>query len=211
MKHGPDAGLDSCASVVGAWLFAPQCVIPADATIVLGMTLWRRPVARAVDLYRCGVAGRLVFTGGWNRTAATVEAVAMADAARSMGVPETDILVESCAANTAENFSLVRELLSAIGLITPGVRLNVVAVSYHLRRALLTARALLPPDVVLGAASYPSVHFGVEDWHRSARGRAVVLAEIDRIERYFGPQALDGIRDHCDRLRDPEVGTPCAR
>jgi uncharacterized SAM-binding protein YcdF (DUF218 family) len=208
---GSEDGVRAAVAAIGAFLFIRERPLRADATIVLGMTLWHRPVERAAALHRDGRSGLLVFTGGWNAAAGVVEAQAMAHAALDRGIPPAEILVEPEATNTDRNFRHVAALLRTAGMLTPGVRLNVVAIAYHLRRAMLTARAVFPPDATLGTVAYPSVHFGAGDWHRSAHGRRVVLGEIERIGRYFGPEAIAELQPHLGTLRTANWETPCVR
>ena len=186
---------DAAAHCVAEYLFARDDPIAADITIVLGMTRWHRPVERALELDRHGLAGLLVFTGGWNSAAGVVEAEAMARSALSRGIASNRLLVEPRATNTAENLSRALEAIRASGHPVDGVALNLVAVAWHARRVLLTARRLLPESIRLGLATYPSLHFSACDWHRSATGRRSVLGELERIERYFGPVAPAEVRE----------------
>ena len=79
---------------VGEYIFAPDNLLDADVAIVLGMSDWRRPVMRAVELYQEGRVRRLLFTGGYNSKIEATEATEMAAVALASRVPEADILVE---------------------------------------------------------------------------------------------------------------------
>jgi len=90
---------------VGEYIFAPDNLLDADVAIVLGMSDWRRPGTRAVELYQEGRVGRLLFTGGYNSKIKATEAREMAALALASGVPEANILVEPRAAHTDQNMT----------------------------------------------------------------------------------------------------------
>ncbi len=165
--------------------FLDDAPIDADVAIVLGMNQWWRPARLAVDLYRAGRVGRLLFTGGHNRRIDACEAAEMAAFARREQVPEPAILVEPCAAHTDDNLRFARQLLDA--QIKAGALRSVmlVTIHFHLRRTVLAARRHLPAGVKIGWASYPSLHYASSDWHRSERGRADVVSEIGKIATYY--------------------------
>jgi len=175
-------------------LFLPDREINADATLILGMTLWQRPLRRALELYRTGAAGRLIFSGGYNAKIGRPEAVVMSEEALRCGIKADDMLVESRSSNTHENLTYCRDMLLENGSSGP-CRVNIVAIGYHMCRAVLTAQAILPAGSIIGTASYPSIHYSFENWHMSERGRNDVLTEFGKIAAYFPdhiPPALKG-------------------
>src|SRR5262245_17797586 len=93
---------------------------PADAIIVLGggvrrdgvlTTVSRARVERALELYRAGVAPRLIMTGkcGLFLKKPVSEARAMAEFARTRDVPESHILIEDHARDTLGNACHTRD------------------------------------------------------------------------------------------------------
>ena len=189
------------ARTLSDFLFLSDAPVDAEVTIVLGMTLWRRPLSRALELHRNGQAGRLLLTGGYNAAIDRVEALAMRDAALAAGVSARDLLVDPRARHTGENFVNCRSLIEAHLPPNPGRRsINVVAIGFHMRRALLTAGQVLGPGPRIGTASYPSVHHTPNDWHLTVRGRADVLGEIRKIARYFPDAVPAGIRRVLQRI-----------
>jgi uncharacterized SAM-binding protein YcdF (DUF218 family) len=173
--------LSSCASacgVPGRELFLPpQALEPADAIVVLG---YRPPIdvagnltpeierrlRRGVELYRRGLAPRMVVTGGPG-PGGVVEADVMARYAEAHGVPAARILRDREARDTADNARRSVELLCAgRPLETCAPDVVVVSTPYHLRRALELFRCAgaraqpapteLPDDVAyqVGLAAY---------------------------------------------------------
>lgn len=169
---------------VDKYLFMEDCEVAADFTIVLGITLWHRPLMRALELYESGLSGTLILSGGHNAKLSASEASQMYNHAVSLGVDREKMICDLKSTNTRENFE---NSFSLISKATPAKRLsiNVVAINYHMRRALLTAQDVLPKDTRIGKASYPSIHFSRSDWSKSERGIRDVMCELEKIRRYF--------------------------
>src|SRR5690606_24650942 len=130
------------------YLFIPDELFPADFAIVFGMTGWRRPLERALRLYRDGLVRRLVFTGGFNPRIGVAEAEAMAAEALRLGIPQGDFLVDDKATNTAENVANARRLIDA-DLAGPH-SVILVAIHFHLRRVRMTAEKVFPRSIRIG-------------------------------------------------------------
>lgn len=177
----------SVREMITALLFKGGHPLRADATIVLGMTLWQNPLDAALRLAAKGLAGRLVFTGGHNPQIGRPEGEVMAEAAIARGIAPERVLCEDRARHTGENLAFSWALLRAQP--EPVRAVNIVGISYHMARALLTARTVIPADVALGYQGYASVHFGPGDWHINERGRRDVLGEVAKLGRYF-PEAV---------------------
>ncbi len=179
-------------------LFLPDNPVAADATLVLGMSLWQSPLKAAVRLFRGGSAGTLVFSGGYNDRIGRTEAEVMAEAAIAQGVPPDLILSENRARHTGENVQFGWDLIRRT--ISGALSVNIVAIAYHMPRALMTARAVMGPEVTLGTLGYDSVHFDADTWHLSERGRRDVLNEAAKLALYFPdaiPAALQGRLHDC--------------
>lgn len=167
-------------------LFIRDDIFAADLAIVFGMSAWRRPLGRALELYRDGLAKKLVFTGGFNRRLQAVEAAEMARAAIAGGVPASDVLVEDKSTNTAENVAnTLQHIDDAIGLGNIESVL-LVAIHFHMQRVKMTAERAFPAGIRIGFASYPSAAYGEHDWHLSEIGRRDVLSEAEKIRKYLG-------------------------
>jgi uncharacterized SAM-binding protein YcdF (DUF218 family) len=174
---------------LSGFFFPPDNGLHAQFTVVLGMTLWERPLQRALALYREGRAGRLILCGGYNPKIGGIEALEMQRAIRVAGIPERDLLIDPHSRNTAENFKNAALLIKECTSGHPPDSINIVSIHYHIRRALLTAREEFGSGVAVGAVTYPSIHYASEEWFASARGRNDVLRELRKIQDYF-PDAL---------------------
>jgi uncharacterized SAM-binding protein YcdF (DUF218 family) len=165
--------------------FVSDDIFPADLAIVFGMTTWRRPCARAVELYRDGMARKLLFTGGFNRTIQAVEAEEMARGADAAGVPQSDIIIEAEAANTVENVTNARRCIEQSLGIDNIRSVLLVAIHFHMRRVKVIVERTFPRHIHVGCASYPSAFYDSLDWSQSERGRADVASEARKLEAYF--------------------------
>ncbi len=113
--------------------------MPADAVVVLGArvlpggvpsgALYAR-VEKAVELYRGGIAPRLVFSGGVGDNPPS-EAQVMRSVAVRLGVPAEACVLEEQSHSTEQNTRYSAELLRSLG----ARRVVVVSDPYHLLRA----------------------------------------------------------------------------
>ena len=96
----------------------------ADAIVVMGAAqydgrpspLFAARLDHAVELYRAGVAARLVMTGGKAAGDRTTEAASARAYAVAHGVPADAILIEDQSRTTLESIHAVGEVLRAHGL-----------------------------------------------------------------------------------------------
>jgi|GEM_PF-1315838 len=153
----------STRPVVG-WLARPLVEVDAvdrvDAIVVLGQgsdadgTLsagTAYALVHGIRLYRRGISGVLVLTGGSHRGSAATDADAMAEAARAFGVPADALVLERSPSTTVEHARAVAALAARRGLRTVAV----VTPPLRSRRATLALRragvaAVAAPGVTTG-------------------------------------------------------------
>ncbi|MEU4394381.1 YdcF family protein [Kribbella sp. NPDC023855] len=108
----------------------------------------------AAQLYRQGLFPTLVFTGANSRTTAARfprgEAVHYREHAITLGVPDSDVLVEPQATNTGQNIVLTRELLA--GQAGPVESVLLISKPYMERRAFATCQKMWPEVEVICAS-----------------------------------------------------------
>ncbi|MFC9298584.1 YdcF family protein [Streptomyces sp. NPDC057011] len=160
-------------------------VAPVDVAIGLG-SHDLGVAATSADLYRAGLFPVLVFTGGNSPTTQARfprgEAVHFREHALELGVPDDAILVEPNAANTGQNITLTRDLLTASGITPKSVLL--VSKPYMERRSFATARKLWP-EVEVRCASEP---LELDDYLKSIGDEKLVLdmlvGDLQRVIEY---------------------------
>ncbi len=158
------------------WVGERDQAAPADAIVVLGAAAYdARPspvlqerLRHALDLYRRGYAGTLIFTGGYGYGARFSESQVARRYALREGVPEEAVLIETLSRTTYENLAQARLLMQERGI----GRVIVVSDPLHMARALRLSR-MLGIDAL--GSSTPSTRF------RSLRTRWRFLAR----EVYF--------------------------
>ena len=157
-------GLLAAAGMVGL-LFPQQmlCVesgdVHADALVVLGGGLGER-AARAAELFRQGVAPRIIVSGASD---CTINMQVLTNA----GVPASAIQLESRSKTTRENAEFCVSLLRA-----DGVRRAIIVTSwYHSRRALSCFRHYAPEIKFYSRPSYSN--YACSTWSRGSVWRDV--------------------------------------
>jgi uncharacterized SAM-binding protein YcdF (DUF218 family) len=141
------------ALMAGTWLVSILGVIvwehrdtaqPASAIVVLGAAQYvgrPSPVLRsrldhAIDLWRRGLAPRMIFTGGSGDRDTTSEAAVGQRYAISHGVPANAILIENTGRSTAQSLQRVATLMSA----EPSKSVILVSDPFHMLRLSILAR-----------------------------------------------------------------------
>ena len=132
---------------------------------------YQERVKAAVDLYRAGLAPRMVFESGY--TFAFREAEIMRDLATSQGVPPSAIALETHGANTYDDVIRVRDLLRAQNWR----RILLVSSPYNMRRAVLVWRKQAP-DVDVVATPVPQSQF-------YTHGRGASLDQLRGLAREY--------------------------
>ncbi len=174
------------------FLFVRDEPCPVDFAFVLGSPTVSS-VEPAIALYLRGLTSRLVISGlGPTNTPEPpprAEAEIYREHAVRQGVRECDIWLETKATNTLENFRFTSDLVER-HLGWDSIRsVSISGKPYHMRRALMTARAHWPKHLQL--VMLPSDHpqdAPAETWWQTEWGRKSVLAEL----RSIGTYALNG-------------------
>lgn len=150
----PTAEVVAAARQALAYLAAtdPLPGAPVDAILGFGVFDLRLPVFCG-NLYRRGLAPKIIFTGGLGAGTGNLggpEADAWHTALRRAdpSIPPTDIILENRSTNTAENVAFTAALLARdhpnLDLTGEGRRIIVVASPSRLRRVALTLRLTHP-------------------------------------------------------------------
>ena len=113
-----DQDVDRLAKKIWDHMLMHQELRPADCIIALGSSDIRVG-EYAVELYKRGLAPRILFSGGFGHVTKDLykepEAQLWASLARERGVPETAMLIEDKSSNTRENIAFSMQLLRECG------------------------------------------------------------------------------------------------
>jgi uncharacterized SAM-binding protein YcdF (DUF218 family) len=133
------------ASLVGVLVWARRDTAePSSAIVVLGAAQYlgrpspvlRARVDHAIDLWRRGLAPRIIFTGGFGEHDTTSEAAVAERYAIDHGVPAKAILIENTGRSTIESLRRVAKLMDG----EPTREVILVSDPFHMLR--LTVLAL---------------------------------------------------------------------
>ncbi len=146
-------------------------------------------------LWRNGMFGRLLISGGVTGASPLAEADVIAEGLLKLGVPESVLILEKAATNTGENVRLGRARVAEVLDVADIRRVVVIGKICSTRRYLMTLRRHWPG---LAVSVCPVNYFGVpaDRWHEHEQFRARVLAEFDKIPRYLDEGFLEEI-DAC--------------
>lgn len=175
-------------SAITTFLFLADEPGPVDFSFVLGSPTLSS-MEPAIDLYRKGYTRKIVISGMGPAPSELTEADTYKAYAIEQGIPAADLLTETKATNTRENFAFT---LPIVERHFGWDNVRSVAISgkpFHMRRALMTARAHWPQH--LKFRMLPSNHPDdppAETWWQTGSGRTFVLAEL----RAIGTYALAG-------------------
>ena len=166
------------------FLFLEDPPRQVDLSFVLGSPSISS-ILPAVDLYLAGLTKKIMISGHGPRSDSLPEWKMYQDYAINHGVLAQDILVETKATNTLENFVFSQALIEEkIGWGS----IQTVAISakpYHMRRVLMTARQHWPNHLsyVMRPSNAPDDP-PASTWWQTEGGRQFVLGELRAIGTY---------------------------
>jgi uncharacterized SAM-binding protein YcdF (DUF218 family) len=156
----------------------------ADVAFVFG-SMSTIPAQIAASLYQEEIVDQIVLTGGINRKSGKPEAENHLRILLAEGIPDHRIIFESKSSNTMENVRFAHEVMAEkldLALIK-----SVVAVAkwYHSRRAVMTLKRFLPPNIRYFTVTYELHNIRRDNWWLNDVGRHYVLKEWNCIPRYL--------------------------
>ena len=164
----------------GAFLVVQDPPRPADAIIVLGGD-WKGRIEKAVELYRQGLAPRIVVTGGRRVAPETTEADYLAAVAVRAGVPRDAIIIERSSDSTWQNALHTLELARQQGYR----RVLLVTSDWHSRRASWIFRRLYGrAGIEVLSVPSPEWRFDTLRWWQYPDGGETVIMEYVRLVWY---------------------------
>lgn len=178
------------------YMFVNDRHLQADATIVLGNTLWHRPLLRAIELYQIDPSGAYIFCGGFNPKLGFSEAIAMQQEWLNRHFPSDRVLIDDQSTNTFENMVNAKNTLDKNQLLRPDMAINLISINYHMRRSLETCRHVFGKQIRLGSINYPSRYCDSAGWHENKIGKQLIVSEAIKIKKYLPATKMPNIIDH---------------
>lgn len=134
-----------CCNAIGIWEYAKiDETCEADVAIILGAgtndgevtPVFRERIHHGIWLYHNGYVKKLIFTGGYGKGNKQSDSATAKEYACSLGIPETDILIEEKSVITQENINYAKSLMEENNLKTA----LIVSDPLHMKRAMLMAK-----------------------------------------------------------------------
>jgi len=169
----------------------PAC--PSDLGFLFGTRQGVPEFCEAAhDLWRQGMFGRLLVSGGLTGSSPFAEADVIAERLVRLGIPESCLILETSATNTGENVRLGRARVAEVANLAAIRSVLVIGKICSTRRYLMTLQKHWPG---LSVSVYPVNYFGVpaERWHEQEEFRTCVLSEFNKIPRYLAEGFLEEI------------------
>lgn len=173
-------------------VFLRENPVPADLAMIFAASNeldMERRTRRGVSLYLAGYIPKILVTGGGVLARLHPEAKRMAEHARAMGIPDSDLLTEDRSSNTFENVKFSAEMLQAAGLFEKLSTVILVSSEWHMRRVLLTTRRYFPKSIrLLGCPTCEGC--SRDNWAQSEECRREVSDEALLLATYLETGAL---------------------
>ncbi len=150
---------------------------PADAIVVISGDTELARFWEGMRLYQEGW-GRVLLLSGAAEDSGPSNAMVMADMARAMGVPASDLLVDPDAMDTYGNAVNSLRLLRSRGLTSA----LVVTSPYHVRRTVATFQAVFRDSGVdVRVWSAPDPHWRKASWWLHPDTRSLTISELQKL------------------------------
>jgi DUF218 domain len=154
----------------------------SEALFVFGAASNAR-IERAVELYKRGVAPKIIISGHQPHYGQAVEAEAarMAKFARLAGVPTSDLILEESAITIPDNVKRSVDLL--ISLDWKPASITLIATDFVLSRAKMDWYKFTPWDIEIKvvAPQSQSINFTKDGWYKDEKTIALVLNEYSKL------------------------------
>ena len=153
----------------------------SDLIFVFGSAINAR-VDKAIELYRAGIASKIMTTGlGSNYSKQTMsEGRLQADYAISEGIPAEAIIVEECSITTSDNVKRSFDMWQDMDW--KPTRVTLVTSEFHLLRAYADMYKFADYDIEIYTASpMPTDDLNEINWIKSEFGRRVILNEYAKL------------------------------
>jgi len=172
----------SLYSEVFSSLVPEQRMQKSEAIFVFGSQSNAR-VERAVELYKQGIAPKIILSGKGPhyRDHEISEAERMAQFAVGSGVPREALILENSSVTVPDNVKRSLDLMEVLNWRPKS--LTIIASSFVLQRGMMEWYKFPPEpmDILPVAAKAISPHLNAENWHRNAESVALVLNEYAKL------------------------------
>ncbi|HYF90892.1 MAG TPA: YdcF family protein [Symbiobacteriaceae bacterium] len=168
---------------ISEYLFCEDELIPADLILVFGGKRLER-AERAAELYKAGLAPRIVITGGDKRGTGVSESIRLRDHCVSLGVPEEAIVTECESVNSMENVKMSVALIEKLIGWQNMQGVIVVSAPHHLRRVKQALAHYIPRSVKITCCPDTREDITRNNWWHTQEGQNMVMRELEKVRTY---------------------------
>lgn len=191
-ERASDPGLFESRDAITRFLFLSDEPAPVDFCFVLGCPTPKN-MDPAIELYQKGFTRRILISGYGRSLTELPECELLSRYGMQNGIPESALIIERKATNTLENFALSRPIIESELGWNNVTRVALVAKPFHMRRAVMTARAQWPAHLqFLALPSREPDDVPAATWWQTEAGRNYVFAELRAIGTYGAAGDLGG-------------------
>ncbi|HZG86183.1 YdcF family protein [Paenibacillus sp.] len=161
-----------------------NCSDPArsDVIIVLGGEMDGERTRKGAELYKQGVAPKVMLSDGTKMSWRTTAIKEMYDLAVLEGVPEEDIIQENRSRSTYENALFTRELMERHGMTSA----IVVTSDWHAKRSEFIFNKLFEGSGIhVNVCGTPDDRSDFNEWWKDGEKQQVVLTEWAKLLTYW--------------------------
>jgi uncharacterized SAM-binding protein YcdF (DUF218 family) len=166
---------------ISKFIFLQSKLQKADLIIVAGSGSAKVPL-KAAFLYKKRFADKIIFTGGLNEKLKMYESKFMINIALKNGVRKDDIYSDIRSTNTRENAIQAKKIIRKNKL--KYAKIIIIGLAYHTLRLKMTFAKVFPKSELL-VISPKGELIRKDNWWISEYGRTRVLAEVEKIGKYY--------------------------
>jgi uncharacterized SAM-binding protein YcdF (DUF218 family) len=168
---------------ISEYLFCEDELTSADLILVFGGKRLER-AERAAELYKAGLAPRIVITGGDKRGTGVCESIRLKEHCVSLGVPEEAIVTECESVNSMENVKMSAALIEKTMGWSNLNNVIIVSAPYHLRRVKHALARYIPRSVKITCCPDTRTDITRENWWHTQEGQNMVVRELEKVRTY---------------------------
>jgi uncharacterized SAM-binding protein YcdF (DUF218 family) len=183
--------------LAGSFWVVDETPETSDAIVILGDDNYNGDRAsRAAELFKSGLAPRVVASGRYLRPYATVAELEEHDLT-NRGVPASAVVrLAHRATDTREEAAAIGQLLSSHGW----KRVILVTSSYHTRRSRYICERIFPAGTVLRVVAARDAEYNPEQWWLTRQGTKLFFHELIGL-----PEAMWELRHYSVQTSEPGV------
>lgn len=175
-------------------------LLPSDLVLVLGNDLIGETIKTVFDLYQSGTIredAKIILTGatGTLNEGQALECDSFYDCAVKEYHMSSDLFIkESKATNAYLNYLYSKEIIQSLGGFEKFDRILCIGNAFLLRRASMYAAKLGYPEEKMqyfGVVDRSGRNIGADSWWKSDVAISRVMAEVERIGKYYASGYLD--------------------